>query len=161
MSPDGIIDWFIPDVMAKDHKNILHTFDLVENSQLLILNWWHPIRAKFTKISGVEKWYDEYAYTCRFDSFSISISIKPCLVTKWTAVDSPVCYAPTIGSMIFIISKVNMGAFKAQNQKKKKWNKWWFGNRWSRTVWRWWKIRVKGRVGLSRKTPVGDEDKTY
>ena len=67
----------------------------------------------------------------RFNSFSISISIsisiKPCLVTKWTAVDSPVCYAPRIRSMIFLMPKVNMGAFKTQNQKKMK--KWWCGNR--------------------------------
>ena len=38
MSPDGIINRFIPDVVAKDHKDILHTFDLFRNSQLLDLN---------------------------------------------------------------------------------------------------------------------------
>ena len=74
MSPDGIIDRFIPDVMAKDHKNILHTFHLVENSQLLDLNW---ICAKFTIIYLADKLSDEYAYTCRAGlTLSVSVSVS-------------------------------------------------------------------------------------
>ena len=38
ISPDSLIDQLVPDVMAKDHKDILHTFDLFET-----VKYWIPI----------------------------------------------------------------------------------------------------------------------
>ena len=37
IAPDSLIDQLIPDVVAKDNKDILHTFDLVETGKQVVL----------------------------------------------------------------------------------------------------------------------------